>query len=372
MAPPDGGEGEVGVAAAPIKGGYDDATDTAVVDIVWMSGMGYSECSGSLLAPNLVLTAQHCVAQIKNGANGIDCSVASFGNADSPSNFYVSTKQFMSNDQADYHKVSEVITPETKSVCGNDVALLVLAENVAPEEAVPLVPRVDSEVATKDQYSAIGFGGTVDDGTGAGQRRRLDDLFVDCVGECDKFYVAVGKEWQGDHGICEGDSGGPAIDLQKRVIGVTSRGMSGCQSPVYGCVFGWGEWIKQQALHAAEVGGYEPLGWAKGYSTDPIYSYPVGEACSEPSACPSGACLGDPNGHYCTRACADNAPCPDGFECKAVSGAQYCQKPAPPPKPEQSSGCAVASADPAKPVPWAAGIGALAAVLAMARRRSRR
>lgn len=45
-----------------ILGGTVDKTDNAVVAILTNSAEGISLCSGTLIAPNLVLTAQHCVA----------------------------------------------------------------------------------------------------------------------------------------------------------------------------------------------------------------------------------------------------------------------------------------------------------------------
>ena len=286
-APDDESEGvTLGVSQEAIKGGYPDPDDTAVVDIVWLEGQYFSECSGSLIAPNLVLTARHCVAEIINGDQGIDCSVAKFAKHAGASSFYVSTKQFLSPNPDDFHSVQEVITPDPTGVCGTDVAVLVLSESIQPSEAVPLVPKVDESLVKGEIYSAVGFGGTVDDGTGSGQRRRLDNLEVMCVGnQCPPAYVDTVTEWVGDHGICQGDSGGPSIDLQNRVTGVTSRGGAGCTSPVYGSVYGWADWIKGNAIHAAEVGGYEPPPWAKGFSTDPIYNFPIGAACGDPPTC---------------------------------------------------------------------------------------
>lgn len=385
VAADDGQDGAatVGVAQSAIKGGYPDPDDHAVVGIAMQAGGGFGTCTGSLIAPNLVLTAQHCVAEILNGSQGVDCDISKFAKPYSASAFFVTTKQQMGFNASDYHMVSEVLVPGPLGVCGADVALLVLNTNVSAEEAVPLVPRVDSKSHKGDVYSAIGYGATVDDGngTGAGQRRRLDNLIIDCVGiQCPSYYVDQQTEWVGDKGICQGDSGGPAIDQQGRVIGVTSRGASGCTSPVYGYVYGWADWIKAQGVHAAQVGGYPTPAWATGFPTDPQFNFPVGDACGDPPACASGLCLGDAAGSYCTRVCSDIAPCPEGYNCTDVGGQLVCQRPPPAPPTttsssggtvSQKSGCSAQGADPTKPVPWSTGVGIAAAGLALLRRRRR-
>lgn len=383
--PDEPDDGALGAASEAIQGGYDDATDTSVVAIAWMSGGYFGACTGSLIAPNLVLTAHHCVAETLAGAQGVVCGQTYFAKPDAASNFWVTTKQFMGYDVDDYHMVSEVIVPDDTSFCGNDVAFLVLEDNIQPSETIPIPPRVDVEIAKHEKYSAVGYGGTVQNGSGAGQRRRLDDLTVICLGaKCYMPDQITETEWFGDHGICEGDSGGPALDAQGRVIGVTSRGgtdatMTQCLTPIYGYVYPWADWIKATATHAATVGGYDPAPWVNGWPTDPAYGFPI-EATDDPTTCASGKSLSDSKGAYCTRLCQDSAPCPEGSTCTAVEGEQLCQRDpeasgtggggaGPTDNPEDKSGCSVHAADPTKPVPWR--VGAALAALVLLRRRLR-
>lgn len=382
--PPQGPVAEEPIAASsePIKGGYPDNTDTATVGIVaFVGGGNIGSCSGSLIGPNIVLTARHCVSDTLNEVNGgVDCSKTKAGPPYKPTEFYVTTKQSMTQNPDDYHTVSEVlIVPADNSLfCGNDQAILILSENIDPSEAVPLIPRVDSILAKGEQYYAVGYGATNDAGAGAGQRRRRDNLFVACAEtECKGYWIKA-TEWTGDQGICSGDSGGPALDLQNRVVGVTSRGGAGCLDPVYGGLFGWGQWIKDSALHAAEVGGYAPPPWASGFPTDPEFNLPIGGACDD--TCASGVCLDD----QCTRLCSEAAYCPEGYQCDPINETQSACALIPPPPPEKKkpvvteTTCAASvvalgsDKDPTNPVPWFGAAAIVIGVGALARKRARK
>ncbi len=262
----------LGSSRSAILGGTPDPSDTNVVGIVWQStNGGIAECSGSLLAPNLVLTAHHCVADVLNKENGPDCATSLFAAPDAASNLFVSTKDLASTSPSEFHTVREIVVPPDSTnttFCGFDQALLILSNDIEPSEAIPLVPRVDGEIAANDAYAAVGFGS---DGAGNfGTRERLDGLLVDCVGPgCAS--IAAGEmdpqhEWIGDHGPCQGDSGGPALDAANRVIGVVSRGQADCTAPIYGDVYSWSDWIKETARHAAAIAGDTPPPWALGYS----------------------------------------------------------------------------------------------------------
>ncbi|MFP4599291.1 MAG: S1 family peptidase [Persicimonas sp.] len=243
-----------------IKGGVEDTENSAVVGMFSYDSGGM--CSGTLIAPNLVLTAQHCISEVSS--EQVICGQSEFGSTYSADRVFVTTDPYLSRS-SDYVTGSEIHLPDGNGdMCGEDIALLVLSENVPASDAEPIEPRLDEPVEADEVYSAIGYGHT-GDGSGAGVRRILEDLQVACDGDdCPSYTSVQDNEWLGDDGTCQGDSGGAALDEQGRVLGALSRGAAGCQSAVYSSVSGWDEWIRTVGQIAAQEGGYDTPIWLGG------------------------------------------------------------------------------------------------------------
>ncbi len=363
--------GDVGEATSAILGGYLDDEDTHAVAIARLSSMAFGSCSGTLISANVVLTAQHCVAQT-SGDGFVQCGSTTFSPTYDPTEFYVTTRSSLSQNIADYHRVREVQVASGPDFCGNDVAILILGDVVLPDEAKWAVPRVDVQLTQYEEYYAIGHGNTSDGGGGNPTRRRRDGLFTQCVGSaCGLQSGVAATEWRGEAGICSGDSGGGSYDLFNRVHGIASRGSQGCEAPVYGGVFGWADWLKDITVYAAGLGAIDPPPWALGFPTDPQFDHPVGEACNDVDECSSGACLDG----YCTRPCNEAAFCPEDYTCNPD---QWCEavpetdeeSTAAPRQLVVSNGCSISSSrtDPTEPIPWEALPLALGAMLLVARR----
>jgi MYXO-CTERM domain-containing protein len=381
-----------------IRAGEVNQNDPNVLVLFHEAGNGTSICSSSLIAPNLLLTARHCVSPTPEQ---VDCGAAKFGTPYAATSFFASTEYIAPQNPSKYIRGSAVYVPEeSASVCGFDMAMVILSKNVDPAVAKPLIPRVHEDVVPGESYRAVGYGATDAAGNGAGTRRQRTGLAVNCVGSDCPIYSQVNiREWEGDTGICQGDSGGPALDTQNRVIGVVSRGpVNGpvqCDSPTYGSVYKWEDWIVEIAKIAAEKGNYPVPEWAGGPpavvdpNEPPVVDpgttpgTPPGEggevsygvACSaENPTCASGTCIEDRGFFYCSHACDDTVGCPATYTCTKGAVASFCTSDAVTPPKSSSGSCSVGapapSRDPMKPVPWIVSAGALAG-LVLARRRAR-
>ncbi|MBI2395710.1 MAG: trypsin-like serine protease, partial [Deltaproteobacteria bacterium] len=206
-ATPSAAEEQVGTSSAAIASGTMDPEQSAVVAVLTMDRG--SLCSGVLVTPRVVMTARHCIAPVIDGPS-VDCARTMLGAASAPSEIYVVTAS-QTAIPTRRHGVARVVVPDDQSFCGADVAALVLDEPLEPTEAVPLPIRVDRDPSPGEAFAAVGFGR---DGAIApsGTRRRLDDLHVACVGLGCRSSQLVSSEWWGDGAVCEGDSGGPALD----------------------------------------------------------------------------------------------------------------------------------------------------------------
>ncbi|MET0790793.1 MAG: trypsin-like serine protease [Polyangiaceae bacterium] len=353
----------------PIIGGHTDTTTKGVVALALKRDDQVGVfCSGSLLAPNLVLTARHCIALIDDGTDKVDCDTSEFTAKFDPRQIFVSTDSQPQSSGGKLYPVREIReAPGSSKVCGFDVALLVLSGSGVPASvATAIEPVLDDPTLSKVTFSAVGYGlQDPSDETTAGTRQRFDSSSVFCVGsKCPAAWGAEADEFVGDSPVCSGDSGGPALDSAGRVFGVTSRGDAACTYALYSNVASWSDFVRSAGLAAATDGGYTPPSWAATDSTanggasgvgasagapavaagaggatvavtpptQPVTPTvdPLGASCSSKADCPGTyqcySSTAEPPG-TCTPPCTSaNTTCPTGYSCSVQS--QVCVPPA--------------------------------------------
>lgn len=272
-------------SSSAIQGGTNDNTHLFAVGLVIRLARGTALCSGTLLAPNLVATARHCVAAIP--ANGVViCPNTTFGALTPASDIVVTTDADVRTNSLRVG-VSEVIVPsgsDQTSVCGNDIALLILSQNIAlPEYAIPVInPPMTDHGVYSTTVTAIGYGvsspsDTV--GTTAGMRRIKQNIALDCIPNDRNFTDCfpsmsadmTATEFASGDGTCEGDSGSNVFEQhnfdagQWVGFGVLSRGSTvgnTCVGGIYSRFDAWGPLIVDAATRATTAGGYPLPPWA--------------------------------------------------------------------------------------------------------------
>ncbi len=422
---PAGEEEAVGVSSSEIQGGSTDTTHSFAVGVVQLAQAQQNMvafCSGVLLAPNLVATARHCVAQLSSST--IDCTTSNFGALYPASEVVVTTDPTITMSSTFIH-VSTVIVPSESTqtaVCGNDIALMILKENVGlPQYVEPVLEPPMTDPQYEPVVAAIGYGiDTPTDTTGdtAGIRRIKENVkllcipndttFTDCFSDPTAKQVLTAGEFVSGDSTCEGDSGSGAFEQGNFnngkwvAFGVLSRGGvstdgTTCEQPIYTRFDAWSSLIigaaQQAAADAKSLGHAYPLAiWAGGTGIAPDSGSVVtgassgatggvvvspttgqanGTACNAPGDCVSTMCVSSSEdaGSVCVSPCSSGA-CGAGFSCvndlcfpSAVQASSA------------SGGCSVAHAGARNDPPGSSllvFVSGLAGVAGSARRRRRR
>jgi V8-like Glu-specific endopeptidase len=216
-------------ASDDIFGGVRDEDGAAKSAVVALR-IGKSElCSGALVAPNVVLTARHCVSTSEGDSIVCDENGRSLRGGDiegdlAPGNITVYLGSSPSYGQRADANAKTIFVPEEKVLCNADIALVVLDRSI--EDVTPFKVRLSAPARLGETIRAVGYGKN-DGAVAMGTRFRKEGVPVLAIGKSiTESKTRLGaREFEVGKSVCDGDSGGPAIsEITGAVIGVVSRG----------------------------------------------------------------------------------------------------------------------------------------------------
>jgi hypothetical protein len=200
---------------ANIVGGETDTGDPSVVAVYAQqpgSDAGFL-CTGSVIAPTVVLTAAHCVSAAETGT-GATFTVLTSANINRGGGQQLAVREVHANPLWSAHNLEG----------GHDQGIVILGEPTSLP-ALPFNRQALAKTTVGQPLRLVGYG--LNDGTrqtGAGVKRQV----VTALRSVAPMLIGVGDA---RHGTCNGDSGGPAfmkIDGLETIVGVTSYGNEDC------------------------------------------------------------------------------------------------------------------------------------------------
>lgn len=314
---------KLGSSEQSVIGGSADSRDPAVA-AVFVGGL----CTGTLVAPQVVLTAAHCVADaiVAGATSG---GTVRFGDGRTP---WIDSVPIIDMTMHRFYKPPAFLK--------HDIALVRLSR--APEgiEPLPMNKRAITDADIGFEVRVVGFGNN--DGvtaSGAGEKRQVRTTLT----EVRPRHIGYGNPQEN---TCQGDSGGPTFmkfDDEEVVVGVTSFGSDLCRatSQMTRVDVMWDE-LLQEVLEAWSG----PCKHDNQCVTEGCGQYPDPDCdpCGMDGFCASGCALPDRDcalDGLASDTCEQDSDCESRICATAPedSRVKYCSMTCDPTQSESKSGC---------------------------------
>lgn len=207
-------------------------------------------CGGAIIAPNIILTAAHCVVKVNE-----------------PQSYAVRAGSTLWSSGGSYIRARRIIPHgqfNSPTHMNNDIALILLQKSLVYSSLIQPISSVTPSdiVSAQAQLFVSGWGSTTIDQVATAPRLHYTTVVQMDRQRCTQNYFGAGtvtgtmfcagsKSGLGDRDSCMGDSGGPLITKVSgrfKLLGIVSWGL-GCASAQYPGVYTYvtahGGWLTQ-------------------------------------------------------------------------------------------------------------------------------
>src|SRR5690606_17188300 len=256
-------------ARQPVIGGVPSGAERDAVLLMLAEGPDRATlCTATLIAPNLVVTARHCISVYVEGT--FFCTIE--GNLDlhrprNPPNagemgfaYPAEVISFHAGQVPDFDVPTtmgkRVFVQDTDTICRNDIAFVLLEDDLD----LPIAPvRLDRGTFPGEATLVVGYGLNE---TRENTRHERADVEILDVGPSDYFPAlgnALPRTFVVGPSACAGDSGGPGLSQETgAVLGVSSLTRGECESSEVRSFFTQIAPYEALAREAFAAAGHEP------------------------------------------------------------------------------------------------------------------